>query len=148
MASCILRKGSTAYQRGDADKGETRHADGAPAPLSNHALLIHLSPFICREGIACSYRFYNVPSGPMLRPNGKRLIVVTGAQANPAGHRRLRDFTGTIAVLVTCGAGTTITILGQGKPTAPPVMPSRNTSYELRAGNKGFRWCDNRGQTE
>src|SRR3546814_11311725 len=57
IASCILRKGRHAYQRGDADKGETRHADGAPAPLSNHALLIHLSPFICREGIACSYRF-------------------------------------------------------------------------------------------
>src|SRR3546814_11615281 len=53
----FLRKGRHAYQRGDADKGETRHADGAPAPLSNHALLIHLSPFICREGIACSYRF-------------------------------------------------------------------------------------------
>src|SRR3546814_10351704 len=57
IASCVLRKGRHAYQRGDADKGETRHADGAPAPLSNHALLIHLSPFICREGIACSYRF-------------------------------------------------------------------------------------------
>src|SRR3546814_15817403 len=86
MASCILRKGRHAYQRGDADKGETRHADGAPAPLSNHALLIHLSPFICREGIACSYRFYNVPSGPMLRPTGKRLIVVTGAKANAVGQ--------------------------------------------------------------
>src|SRR3546814_1596887 len=49
IASCVLRKGRHAYQRGDADKGETRHADGAPAPLSNHALLIHLSPFIRSE---------------------------------------------------------------------------------------------------
>src|SRR3546814_21037203 len=100
IASCVLRKGRHAYQRGDADKGETRHADGAPAPLSNHALLIHLSPFNCREGIACSYRFYNVPSGPMLRPNGKRLLVLPGSKPNSAGHRRFSAFHCTIPLLL------------------------------------------------
>src|SRR3546814_10762741 len=62
----------------------------------------------------------------MLRPNGKRLIVVTGAKANAAGHLRLRDFHGTIALLVNCGAGKTITTLCPGQPIACPSLHSRH----------------------